>query len=806
MKLFSTFIKAITFVCILAVFCVTAVSTHAQEDDGITLTAQAGFDGFYKAEFGIPVYVNVANSGTAVTGQLRIELGSVAIGDRIAYTSPIELPTQSNKRVTMYINPVGFTSSITVLLVDERGQGIAKATASSLSQLAGDDLLYGVVSPEPGELEFLENVTARRGNAGVAFLDLADLPAVPPAWNALDILVLNDVDSGQLTAAQVDALQTWVNGGGQLVVTGGPGWQKTAAALTDWLPVTISGSESVDDLPALSQETGEPFRDPGPYLVTTSSLRRGEMLYHQDGLPLLAADRMGRGSIYFLALDPKLAPLLDWDGSERLWAEVANRVPSPPVWGRGVNNSYSAVTAVTNLPSLALPSTLLLVGFLAIYVIIIGPVNYLILKRKNRRELAWFTIPVIIVVFTGLAYFTGFQLKGNDTIVNQMAVAYGQVDNDEMRVQSLIGLYSPRRSSYDMTLPANTLPRPFEQGFGSMSGSGSLDAIQRGSDVVLTDIRVDVGGTETFVADHYRPAPAISGQASLNVEAGDITIAATIQNNSEIDLETTTLLLGNTIVEVGDIKSGQTVLVDEKIGYSGTNMAALVLGPGYGSPLMSQAELILGTPDYYNDRDVYPRFQLLEALTTDYRSGVSTAVATTPDAITLIAWSEQPQLEISLGEAPFDSYATTLYFIELPLTQNLVNSSSHVTVPAPLLHWETLDSSGGYDPGIYDLYLSGEWVEYEFQPWPEFQAMNVTELTIVLETNNTYETPPLVELWDWNQESWQSSGSQSWGQQPIAEFASFVGPGNAVRIRLEDVSQYGVSIREVYPVFTGNMQ
>jgi hypothetical protein len=515
---------------------------------------------------------------------------------------------------------------------------------------------------------------------------------------------------------------------------------------------------------------------------------------------------MGRGSVYFLALDPKLAPLLDWDGSERLWDEVANRVPTLPVWGTGVKDSYSAVTAVSSLPSLALPSTALLVLFLFIYVIIIGPANYLVLKRMNRRELAWLTIPIIIIIFTGLAYFTGFQIKGNDTIVNQMAVVYGRAGGDEMRAQSLIALYSPRRRTFDMTVPGSTLTRPFEQGFSGVSGGGSIDAIQRGSDVTLTGIRVDVSGTETFIADHYQPAPDISGQALLEIVGTAVNLQATIQNNSDIPLQTATLLMGTSVVEVGDIDPGQTVNVNETV-TSLTSTGSTYSYSGYGSPLLNQAELILGTTNYYNDRDAFPRWQLLNAIANDPRTGLSTTVSTTPETVTLIAWSDQPQLEISLGEDPFNSYATTLYFLELPLAQNLVGAGSVIELPVSLLNWEAIDSDGGvYNPTIYDLYLSGSWAEFEYQPWPEFQAMAVTELAILLETDDTFQSIPTVQLWDWGQEDWVTQTRANWGKFTIEGYEPFIGPGSTVRIRLEDTSQYGVSIREVYPILTGNLE
>src|SRR5690606_2061153 len=178
--------------------------------------------------------------------------------------------------------------------------------------------------------------------------------------------------------------------------------QKTAASLTDLLPVTVDGSRSVDDLPGLRERIGIEFRDPGPYVVATSSLRSGELIFRQDELPLLARQSIGRGSVYFLALDPRLAPLLDWDGSEAIWAAIASRVPSGSNWGSGPQNSYAATEAVSSLPSLTLPSILQLLAFLLVYTIVVGPLNYWVLKRRNQLERAWITIPVLVVIFSGV--------------------------------------------------------------------------------------------------------------------------------------------------------------------------------------------------------------------------------------------------------------------------------------------------------------------------------------------------------------------------------------------------------------------
>ena len=108
---------------------------------------------------------------------------------------------------------------------------------------------------------------------------------------------------------------------------------------------------------------------------------------------------MGLGSVYFLALDPKISPLGGWAGQEQLWTEIARRQPQPWPWDKGFQNSYNTAEAVSNLGEIKLPSATFLLVFLCSYILIIGPLNYVVLSRTKRRELAWISIPIIGLVF-----------------------------------------------------------------------------------------------------------------------------------------------------------------------------------------------------------------------------------------------------------------------------------------------------------------------------------------------------------------------------------------------------------------------
>jgi hypothetical protein len=447
-----------------------------------------------------------------------------------------------------------------------------------------------------------------------------------------------------------------------------------------------------------------------------------------------------------------------------------------------------------------------LVFYLLLYIIVIGPVNYLVLKRRNRRELAWATIPALVILFSGIAYLTGFQLKGNEAIVNQMSVAIGDIDSDNLQVQSILGLYSPRRHTYDIVLPASAMARPLTGGFGD---APTVEAITRGSNLTLTNVRVDVSGIESFLVDSVQPSPAVSGQAALNVRDGNLELAATVRNESDLLLENATLLVGDTAVNLGNLPPNTEVSQTQIIGVAGlagtaTGAPALSFGPSIGSPLTTNAAIILGTSDYYSDPAAYPRWQILQALEAEYPGA---ATLTTTPAVTLLAWSDRPQIEATLNTgSDTGQAATTLYMLEIPLIRQLADKQ--ITIPATLLNWEILADSGLYLQTIQNFYLGpSSWVEVNYQPWPELQAMDITDLAVMVQENAASGSPaPTAAAWDWSAETWTPLPEKAWGETAVANFQPFIGPQNNVRLRLENNSPDSLEIATFYPIIQGRLR
>ena len=57
----------------------------AAQDDGLTLSARAGFDGLFKESAAVPVVVSARNDGPPIEGEIRVAVDSIT-GDEVVYT------------------------------------------------------------------------------------------------------------------------------------------------------------------------------------------------------------------------------------------------------------------------------------------------------------------------------------------------------------------------------------------------------------------------------------------------------------------------------------------------------------------------------------------------------------------------------------------------------------------------------------------------------------------------------------------------------------------------------------------------
>ncbi|MGC9317527.1 MAG: DUF7408 domain-containing protein [Armatimonadota bacterium] len=447
----------------------------------VTWEAEAGFGGGCHRGCWTPVRVELRNPGDSLSGRIYLPLRRrMPDQDPHRYSVPVELPSGAHKAYTLYF-PDPDSLGRVVLELDG---GAATKGVEPPAVLSDHDVSMVVIGDQPSLLAFLQ---------GAAALDLAayDLDVYPSAyalrpsasgkielgrgqwgqlpkawlgWDGVDVAVVTQARLDGAAEAELQALRRWVRLGGTLVVPGGAQAPMLAdGPLADLLPMRVSGTRTIEDLSALDACWHQPIARRAA-LVADGTLREGaQVLMAQGETPLVTAMDVDGGRVIMTAFDYTAEPVRYWDGQIAMWqwllahrsdmtrlrsGVLANLGPTD--YGGGAD--YGLAVASVHSRASALPSVWLMLGFLAAYIVVLVPINYAVVVRLGRRELAWLTTPAIILIFVGAAYGTGFALRGHRTLLNRVAIVESSAGQSLARATSYIGIFSPTKTRYDMKL------------------------------------------------------------------------------------------------------------------------------------------------------------------------------------------------------------------------------------------------------------------------------------------------------------------------------------------------------------------
>ena len=428
----------------------------------------------------------------------------------------VELPTQSDQVHVLYGQPPAFGGSLSVTLVDG-DKTIATAKPTYITHDA-TQLVVAVVAEHPerivGNLYLLPN--QNQVAPAIVTLTPDDLPERVEAWGAIDRIVWQDVDSERLSTPQRDALRSldrrWRTARHRRRDRRPEGASAFPDALLPYRPVVTT------DVPAssLSAILGQIPPGATPLPALSGALIEGRTLATVGGQVVAAERAYGSGAVTLIGFDPTVDWIAKTDTSGSLWRRL---LPARTSGGLTFSDDSMLVNAVSQLPTLALPPITGLLALLIAYIVLIGPINYLVLKRLDRREWAWITMPILIVVFAAGAYAYGAVLRGSDVIVNEIAIVRGAPGATEGSAQAYLGVFSPTRSVYQVSVPGGALLSTSINGdmFGGVGTATVLDVLQ-GDPARVRDLAVGFGSLRTIRAETPVAVPLI--EADLRLEDG----------------------------------------------------------------------------------------------------------------------------------------------------------------------------------------------------------------------------------------------------------------------------------------------
>jgi hypothetical protein len=511
-----------------------------------------------------------------------------------------------------------------------------------------------------------------------------------------------------------------------------------------------------------------------------------QTVLNQDGTPLILKKTLGLGEIYYLTFDPNLEPFAGWSGKEAFYRQLFDKGINRPVWGWGFRNWDSAMQAIRILPDDPTPSIYLIIGFIAVYVILIGPVNYWVLRRLKRPGLAWITIPCLSLLFSLAIFIYGAVGNSNQPFLNQMAVVQISPDNNQAHIDGLAGINSPVSTVYSLEAGDGLLIHAFPErsGYGNLlSDHPWMFKDMPGGGTLVESIPINPSGFEAVVIQGQVPTMDMHGELTMQINGNDILLNGSITNNSDITLKDAALLTPWGAQKLETLAAHSSQNIQYHISVDGLQASKIGLARPEGESILTMftpenkplSDDLMGFIKINSDPVAEQRKALISAFGNDLgRQG----------KIYFAGWSTSSPMDLKLSGQTAAGPISTLYLVSISTKTNAAGAT--IALNPGIFNWQVIQNLGMVNPSPYNAYLGQGKVIFDYKPMERIFFKSVDSLTLHLENNdNAGVVPFTVAFWNWNKQSWTINNDAHWGDQFIASPQSFVSDEGEVRVQIE---------------------
>jgi hypothetical protein len=342
----------------------------------LSLEVEVGLGDQYLPNHYTPIWVRIIYDGPPLEGELVLRQESQRRLEEVKTLElrrPVRLGGRARPRYELYLPlsdspPPGGDEPELSVLFESQGRAIASRRVA-LADLVSSKPLVLMLS-DGGYLQVLP--TGER----VINLTAEELPGDWRGYSGVRRLYLGRFNPNEFEPAQREALRRWLVRGGELVVLAGQNaYLQDAPWLREIIAFEVKGVRWVEELGAHAA-VGHPS---------------GEILYSEAGLPLLVRSRIGRGRIYFSALDLRGAGETEraiWTALAPEKTEALGPLPLGPELFRKMELRY--------------PDKLLMGGLLILYIAGVGLFSLWALRQPH-----WSGWRVLIITAAWLGLFTG---------------------------------------------------------------------------------------------------------------------------------------------------------------------------------------------------------------------------------------------------------------------------------------------------------------------------------------------------------------------------------------------------------------
>ena len=534
-----------------------------------TSVVYAGFDPElpYRRDMSwAPITVELTSNLKSMEGELIVELKD----GNVTYRTPINLPLKSKKAYSFFVYVPEMLDELNFFIQEGRTRTpIQTVTIPSVE--SENNRFVAVLSQERGTHSHLAHNPGDR-EAEVIRRVLYTTPDILPrfwvGYQNIDVMIWDGGSSAPLSTERAAALEQWIQTGGVLVLAAGAHWQElNNSAFRLYVPLTMTNSRVLE----AGAELISPKEAIHPVLANGMVIATGELLddssikvwLNAGEDPFLVERKWGAGRIVFVASSID-QPLFTSSLQNKVFAEYITE-RSHPIPPRVVNDLDQNVTGFLQyMVQAELPSTWFIAGYLALYIIIVVPVNYLLFRSIKRLEWAWFTVPIWAVIFAYGAYYIGALRQESTVSVNEISVIESKPNATVAATTTYTSIYSPVRRWYTLSFenpPAFPHIPNSQSSFqrGRATSSDILDISFSDKGTVVKDYLIYHWSQRQIKTQHILP---IGKGVDVDFEWEGSQIIGTLTNNTGFTLINPVLWVGSYEINLPSLEIGGKIHID----------------------------------------------------------------------------------------------------------------------------------------------------------------------------------------------------------------------------------------------------
>ncbi|GKX30124.1 hypothetical protein SH1V18_26040 [Vallitalea longa] len=561
-------------ICTFIVFLFTeiGISVHASNNDNFKIDVNYGYDNYYKVYKDMPVNINIVNDIDDFDGIVKIRYHVNSENDGML-SQKVTCEKGNAKDIKFIIPRVNENLAIIRVILEEKEKVIyEKKFTLPFNQGIESNLMLGVLDEDYDDLNYFNSDICTKVN-----LNENNFPEDVFASKILDVIIINNYNLSKLNEKQIEVLKEWVIDGGHLIIGSGVNYTKTIPIIEDFI-----GIDSINELieadnkilyDVVNEQSDENVINNTPLSIIEFDSSTLKEVVSNGEYGLAYNVKKGKGNIDLYTFDLGMEPMKSFTYNN----EFMNLYLLPKFMDKQirVSNESTPYNRATDfleiMTQIKYPAIWKIITIIVIYILILGPILYIFLKKRGKRQYMWVFIPVISILFVAIMYVTGINTRIKEPVSQFINIlnfsedggskdSFGTVLNTNMsklRVKSEDGLSMIpiiERNNHFYSTSDDIQYRDFPIYYN----------LELGLDSTIEYYKSNVLSNNSFKIETPESVPQVN-LIDLQLTADGRELTGTVTNNYDFDFKNCIVYFNNMIYTIDNLNESEVKNVGKPI-------------------------------------------------------------------------------------------------------------------------------------------------------------------------------------------------------------------------------------------------